>query len=230
MKAPFSSPLPPRASRERLRECGLILISLALATLCHAAPQPTENCPDAYDFAGDAVDYLDPDARVQARIRGIERNHLNRDVELLVRGQSTAHPGGDLRFILNYVPNHHRALHALMRLSWRDRTPKPAESGPYSVRCWLHRATVFSPKDGQAFLLLGVYTARLGQHKEAAEWLERADERLPNDVNVDYNLGLVYLELGDYSRALERAKRAYAAGYPLPGLRERLRQAGKWVD
>lgn len=194
-----------------------------------AVAQPAEQCPERYEFAADAVDYLDPDARVQARIRGIERNHLNHDVENLVRGQSTAKPGGDLRFILNYVPNHHRALYALMRLAWRERVPIPAESGPYSVHCWLHRATVFSPNDGQAFLLLGIYMARLGLHKEAAEWLEQADERLPNDVNIDYNLGLVYFELGDYSRALERAKRAYAAGYPLPGLRQKLQQAGKWA-
>ncbi len=176
------------------------------------------------------MDYLDPTESVQHHIRGMERNHLNSNVENLIHGQSTAAPGGDLKFLIAIVPNHHRALQALMRLALRDKTEMPPESGPLTVRCWMHRATLFNPNDGRPFLILGIYTARLGDYRGAVKYLERADQLLPSDMNVDYNLGLVYFELKDYTKSLERAKRAYAEGFPLPGLRQKLAQAGKWTE
>ena len=184
-------------------------------------------CPGSYEF-GDVMDYLDP--RFQERIRGIERNHLNSDVENLVKGQSTAHPGGDLRFILNYIPNHHRSLSALMRLAIRDGTETPAESGPYTVRCWMHRATVFSPQDGTSFLIYGVYLARNGLRREALAELEKAVKLLPDNSEVNYNLGLVYFDLKDYETSQMYAQRAYALGFPLPGLRRKLAAAGFPLD
>lgn len=186
--------------------------------------QATE-CP-SYTF-DDSVDYFDP--AQQAKIRGIESNHLNSNVENLVRGQSSG-VGGDLRFILNIVPNHHRAMTALARLSQRDRSETPAETGPYTVSCWLHRATVFSPTDGRSFLIYGVHLARLNKTRDAITQLEQADQLIPADANVAYNLGLLYFDLKDYSRSLEFAKRAYAAEFPLPGLRNKLVGAGQWRD
>ena len=200
--------------------------------MCGAASaQPSstgaESCRDHYDFAN-AMDFLDP--KFQQQIRGIERNHLNPDVENLVRGQSTAAPGGDLRFILNYVPNHPRAMAALMRLASRDRTDMPEESGPYTVRCWLHRATVFSPNDGTVFLMYGVYLARNGNPRDGLSQLTKAATLMPDNAEVEYNLGLVNLELKAYETARSHGKRAYELGYPLPGLRRRLAAAGYPVD
>jgi tetratricopeptide (TPR) repeat protein len=211
---------------------GVMRSALLCACLIGAtalAQSSDSDCPPGYTFK-DTMDYLDPDGAVQARIRGIEGNHLNPDVEGLVRGQSTANAGGDLRFILTIIPNHHRALHAMMRLGLREKKERLPEAGPYSVRCWLHRATVYNPNDGGAWLVYGIYIARLGQPREALIMLERADALLPDDINVNYNLGLVYVDLKDFARARERAKRAYAAGYPLPGLRQRLIQAGEWSE
>jgi tetratricopeptide (TPR) repeat protein len=193
-----------------------------------AGPPPHIECTSSYDFTANNVDYLDP--KWQDRIRGIESNHLNPDVENLVRGQSTATPGADLKFILNIVPNHHRALAALMRLAQRDRTEMPADSGPYPMRCWLQRATVFSPGDAQARIMYGVYLARIGLMKEGIEQLEKADEMSPNNPELNYNLGLLYFDAKDYARSLDRAKRAYAEGFPLPGLRNKLTRAGQWRD
>jgi tetratricopeptide (TPR) repeat protein len=201
-----------------------LLLFLAANVGAAGAPLRLAPCEEQYEFA-DVMDYLDPQFRT--RISGIERNHLNADVEQLIKGQSTSNPGGDLRFILGYVPNHHRALSALMRLSLRDRTEMPAESGPLTVRCWLHRATVFSPSDGTSFMLYGIYLARNRLDAEAAKQLETAARLMPNNVDVSYNLGLVYLELKDYDNAVEQAKRAYAEGYPLPGLRQKLAAAGR---
>lgn len=204
-----------------------LLLCLAANVEAAGAPLRLAPCEEQYEFA-DVMDYLDPQFRT--RIGGIERNHLNADVEQLIKGQSTASPGGDLRFILGYVPNHHRALSGLMRLSLRDRTEMPAESGPLTVRCWLDRATVFSPQDGTAFMLYGIYLARNRLDAEAVQKLEEAARLMPDNVDVNYNLGLIYLELKDYDKAVAQAKRAYAEGYPLPGLRQKLAAAGRSLD
>ncbi len=200
---------------------GFMLLSGAAHAQSGAAS--VETCPNDYDFAN-AMDFLDP--KYQPQIRGIERNHLNSDVENLVRGQSTASPGGDLRFILSSIPNHPRALAALMRLATVERTETPTESGPYTVRCWLHRATIFSPLDGTAFLMYGVYLARNAQPRDALGQLEQAATLLPNNAEVEYNLGLIHLNLKNYDAARLHGQRAYDLGYPLPGLRRRLAAAG----
>jgi tetratricopeptide (TPR) repeat protein len=204
---------------------GLLLLSAAVDA--QAKGRSLAPCPESYDF-GNAVDYLDP--RAQERIRGIEGNHLNADVENLVRGQTTAHAGGDLRFVLNYVPNHHRALAGLMRLALRERNDSPAETDPLTVRCWMHRATVFSPSDGRAFLLYGIYLARNGFNDEALKQMQEAAKLLPDNMDVSYNLGLVYFDLKDYQNSRLHAQRAYALGFPLPGLRQKLATVGFPLD
>lgn len=45
-------------------------------------------------------------------------------------------------------------------------------------------------------------------------------------VELTYFLGLVSFELGDFDSAQTFAQQAYGAGYPLPGLKEKLASAG----
>lgn len=191
-----------------------------------AAPS---DCP-AFGFNDNNVDYLDPSAFKQSRIRGIESNHLNEGVEQLRRGQSTANVGGDLRFILQIIPNHHRAMYALMRLALREKTAAPRETEPYTTVCWLERATVYNPNDGKSFLIYGVYLGRLDRTDDAIAALERADALMPGDLNVAYNLGLMHFDRKDYARSMEYARRAYGGGFELQGLRQKLVQAGHWRD
>jgi hypothetical protein len=60
--------------------------------------------------------------------------------------------------------------------------------------------------------------------------MDRAEELSPDDTMLAYNLGLVALDMKDTDRALRLARKAYAAGVPMPGLRSRLQEAGKWKD
>jgi tetratricopeptide (TPR) repeat protein len=202
-----------------------LLVALFLSVSANAQVKGValKACENSYDFSG-AMDLFDP--QYQEHIRGMERNHLNPDVENLVKGQTTAHVGGDLRFLISSVPNHHRALAALTRLALLEHTEMPAESGPYTVRCWLERATLFSPTDGSTFLLYGVYLARNNLMQEALAQLGEAAKLLHDNAEVEYNLGLVYLDLKKYPEARAHAQRAYDLGFPLPGLRRRLESAG----
>jgi hypothetical protein len=49
-------------------------------------------------------------------------------------------------------------------------------------------------------------------------------------AELHYIAGLYYVDIGDFASAREQAWAAYAAGYPLPGLHNRLAQAGEWKD
>jgi tetratricopeptide (TPR) repeat protein len=68
--------------------------------------------------------------------------------------------------------------------------------------------------------------------------LERARDTLlagdkaveQRSIEIHYSLGLIYFELGDMDGALEYGRKAYAKNYPLPGLQQKLRQAGVWHD
>jgi len=43
-------------------------------------------------------------------------------------------------------------------------------------------------------------------------------------------MGLIYFDLKDYDKALSFAHRAYGSGFPLPGLRDKLKKVGKWQE
>src|SRR5690606_27542173 len=46
-------------------------------------------------------------------------------------------------------------------------------------------------------------------------------------AEINYNLGLICVELGDIEAAVEYAEAAYALGYPLEGLRTKLKNLGR---
>lgn len=158
-----------------------------------------------------------------------EALHFNSDVRNLARGQSVFYVAGDLAFMLRNWPNHPEVLDALVRLAIRDKTNLP-EGLKMPVECWLERAVQFRPDDSNARIIYGTYLARLKLTDKAIEQLKKAEEARPNEANVHYNLGLLYFEKKDYEQSLAYAKKAYALGFPLPGLRNKLVRAGKWIE
>jgi predicted Zn-dependent protease len=100
----------------------------------------------------------------------------------------------------------------------------------FRVECYLIRAAAFRPDDGMVKVIYGLFEIRAGQPQKGVQLLHAAEKLRPDDPNVFYNLGLAYLDLKDYDAALANAHRAYAMGFPLPGLRDRLKRAGKWRE
>ena len=161
--------------------------------------------------------------------RLVEGTHFTPKVESLAGGNTTITPGGDMGYTLNVFPNHHRALMALIKLSEREKTDKPRGMG-HTVACWFDRAERFRPDDATVKMLHGIYLMRKGKMQAAAEKLEQANALAGEDANILYNLGLAYFDLKQYDKALTNAHAAYALGFPLPGLRDKLKRAGKWSD
>lgn len=160
------------------------------------------------------------------RLGIVERFHFGPEQERV--GPRSDH-GGDIDYTLRAFPNHHRALMTMMKLGFRDKTTK-IRGAQYTVECYMIRAEAFRPEDGMVKVIYGLFLSQSGRVKEAVAKLEAASELESRNANVHYNLGLAYLDLGRYDKALESAHRAYAGGFPLPGLRDKLKRAGKWRD
>jgi tetratricopeptide (TPR) repeat protein len=163
------------------------------------------------------------------QLKLVESHHFNSTVESLKGGQTGTRPGGDLDYTLRAFPNHHRALAAMSRLSFIEKKEKPQGSS-YTVGCWFARAAAFSPDDGTVRMLHGMYLFKRGKTQDALALLQQAEALQLEDANLFYTLGLVHFESKDYDKSFTYAKRAYAAGFPLPGLRQKLQQVGQWQE
>jgi tetratricopeptide (TPR) repeat protein len=158
----------------------------------------------------------------------VEFAHFTPDVESLRRGRSGS-VSTDLDYTLRVIPNHHRALAAMVRLAERERRDKPL-GAEYTVDCYFQRAMLMAPDDGTVRMLYGVGRLRAGHPKDAVEYLEKAREKDETNPTINYNLGLAYFDLKDYDKSLERAKTAYDGGVSMPALRDKLKRAGKWRE
>jgi len=159
----------------------------------------------------------------------VEKYHFTSSVQRLRGGASGAVIGADLDFVLRHFPNHTRALSAMVELAKREKTDKPRGSR-FGLDCWFDRAVRMAPDDLQVRLLYGIWLAKKGERALALEQLEEVSKAAEISANMSYNLGLAYCEVNAFDKALVAAHRAYAEGYDLPGLRNRLKKAGKWRE
>lgn len=203
------------------------LVSLALALLaCRAIYADEIDCGQLTSTTFGPFDYRTADKKTRDMVESV---HFTPPVESLRRGSTSAFVADDLSYTLAVFPNHPRALFAMATLAHRLKTAKPPGSRQ-TIDCWFDRAVRFQPDDGQVRLVYGIALLRDGKRKDAIQQLETSVALLGDDANAYYNLGLAYFDEKDYEKSLGYAKKAYAAGFTLPGLRKKLEQAGKWSN
>lgn len=183
-----------------------------------------------------AVGPWDYRTTTQINRRLIELHHLDLEGALIQRGQirgrlatSFGYAGGGIDYTLRAMPNHPQALRMADRYGQIAKSEFPPEL-PYPVECYFQRAIEWRADDAAVRLLYALYLVKRGRSADASRQLDITISLRPQDPSMDYNMGLAFLDLKQYDRALEYAHRAYAAGFPLPGLRERLRRVGRWVE
>ncbi len=183
-------------------------------------------CPPAnVDAAYGPFNYNDPIARAN-RLPIVQKFHFTPNVENLIKGESSS-LGGDLDYVLRSFPNHHRALNSLVRLALKQKRNQIADMH-FSVDCYFDRAIGYVPDDAIVHLLYGNYLYGIKKYDQSlAQYLD-AEKIDPENPNILYNAGLLYFDQKDYDKALSYAKKAYAAGFPLQGLKQKLEKAGKW--
>jgi TPR repeat len=133
-------------------------------------------------------------------------------------------------YILRAFPTHPDILYArilleLKRMSNRDLRPYPTPP-----ECYLQRGAAFLPNQPHVDQLFALYLDRLGRVDEALQHYQHALALNPKSAELNYNVALTYIKKKDYERALYHAREAYAIGFPLPGLRNKLRALGVWTD
>ena len=177
-----------------------------------------ENAYGPYDYRAD-----------KDKLGIVETFHFTPNVRNLVSAQSAAAVGGDLDYVLRAFPNHHLALMAMVRLAEKEKLAKPL-GAKYGVECYFQRAMRFRNDDATVKVLYASYLAKNGRRVEALSLLDQADRLDGDNAIIIYNTGLIYFELREYDKSLIYAHRAYGLGFPLPGLRNKLKRAGKWKD
>jgi tetratricopeptide (TPR) repeat protein len=187
----------------------------------------------AANFCGELKNAFGPfDYRKRAEFAAqfdlVEGAHFTSDVENGIKG-NTSTIGGDLDYTLRAIPNHHRALASLARYAVRTKEVKLAHA-TYPVACYFERAVRMAPDDGDVRAEYGNYLFALGESEKAFEMYKDAVAMAPDNATFNYNLGLAYLKAKNYEQANTYAHKAYALGFPLPGLKNMLTAAGKWDD
>ncbi|GIX21522.1 MAG: hypothetical protein KatS3mg121_0305 [Gammaproteobacteria bacterium] len=214
----------------RLRSIGaagaVLLCSTVAAAQAYLAPLSNGYGP---------FDYSDPLMRA-TKLEVVHKYHFDEGVRSLQRGMNSS-VWADLNYVLRAFPNHHEALEAMARLlRLRD---KPMSRALYDARyrgmppevesrAYFEHAMRFAPHDGVVRLLYGIDLHLAGEPEAAAARYLEARELGVDSADLWYNLGLARLALGDGEGALAAARRAYALGHPLPGLRRKLARAGLW--
>jgi hypothetical protein len=166
------------------------------------------------------VDVNDPADKDKIYI--VEKYHFTPEVAALIRG-STAKLPGDIHYTLRHIPNHYGALDSMARYQLKD----PVESPEYfTADCYFERALAFRPKDGRLYMLYGMYLHRAKKYDQAVAMYAHAEELGFDNPELYYNRGLLEFQRDNLDDAAAYAAKAYAGGYPLPALRDKLVKAG----
>lgn len=175
-------------------------------------------------------DYRDPQARGQP-LSLVERAHFTPTIESLqidrtLGSRTEGSIVGNIDYTLRAFPNHHRALNAIAR--WETRGSKPSSDPKKRADCYFKRAVAFTPDDAVVHMLYGNFLAGTGAREEARTRYEEALRLDPESAETHYNFGLLLVDSGKFIEATQHANEAYSRGYPLPGLRDKLKKAGAY--
>lgn len=207
----------------------LLCILITLLAVGSASAAEKNYCGDLRNGFG-PFDYRER-ATLPAELQVVERHHFSPEVEGGIRGanDSINNIGADLWYTLRAWPNHHRALISMSTIALRTKTVM-LPGAVFPVECWFNRAIRFAPNDGTVHAIYGNYLLAVGRNDPALNELKQAVDMEPENPVINYNLGLVYFKNKDYDLALKHAQKAYSKDYPLPGLKKKLIEVGKWVE
>lgn len=100
----------------------------------------------------------------------VEGAHFPPAVESLRQGHRSQYVGGDIDYTLRAIPNHPRALQAMVRLGKKERKAQPA-GARYPTECYFDRALRFAPDDPWPKILYAIFLIDNNRKKEAGNYL-----------------------------------------------------------
>lgn len=165
---------------------------------------------------------------VRPLLLDVEINHFVPEIENLT-SRGNAYFGGDLNYLLQIFPNHHRALATMVRLGKKERTESP-KGARYVVECYFERALRFVPDDHIVRGLYAAYLMDAGRKTDAEFQLDRAAHAAQGIAIAQHNVGLLYVLNGNYDKALRQASVAHGMGFDITRLKRSLQEKGAWKD
>ena len=134
----------------------------------------------------------------------------------------------NLTYTIDRTPQQHPMyLQILIRFAQAHRGLRHHER----AALYLRQAVRLFPKSPTPYAALGDHLYKTGQFADARDILLEGNAATDGaSAEIHYFLGLTSIALGDYDAALEQAREAYSRGYPLPGLRDKLKSAGRWNE
>jgi tetratricopeptide (TPR) repeat protein len=154
--------------------------------------------------------------------------HFTPEVETLLRGKTSTTPGPDIDYTLRAIPNHPRALIAIINLGAKEGTSRPKGTN-YSVECYLDRALRFRPDDNVARLIFADYLAKKNRIEESRKHLEVVVQSAGENAFSHFNAGMVYFAIKEYDKAFQQAMRAKDLGLTWTELEDQLKAVGKFL-
>lgn len=207
-----------------MRVLRVLLLPLALVcTGAHAFEGGRFECGDLENAVG-PYDYR----KDKSLLSNVEHNHFNDNVRMLRKGLSGT-IAGDLDYLLRAYPNHPGGLDAMGRLGRRAKS-EDLNGAHFKVTCYFDRAMRLAPDDPTVRTLYAQHLWMTGHRKEAVEQIEEAEKLGAQDANTLYNIGIMKFDTGDKEGAVKYAVKAYELGFPLPGLKMKLKKAGLWRE
>lgn len=158
--------------------------------------------------------------------------HFTNNVRYLIKGKR-GYLVDDIDYTLRAWPNHHQALQSISQYQILHSTSieeKYSRKTISPVECYFQRAINFSPRDAITHMLYAIYLQKINYEKKASEHYEAAIAISPDNMSIRYNYGLLLFSVKQYQKSLENAHKAYAAGYPLLGLKNKLIKSGHWNE
>lgn len=219
----------------------IYIFLLLLATLPFTSNAEVLGCGDFKGVFG-PWDYYKPashrplSGHPMGPVKRVTNVHLTKKMFTLERGNTGAGPEGlmaDLDYTLLRIPNHPQALHLLIQFNNKLNGQLPQLhdfTWKRSTECYFDRAIEFSPNNGETYALYGIYYHGQKRYSEAEKQYKIAESKGYKSADFFYNIGLLYVDLQNYELSQKYALKAYQNGYPLPGLRNRLINLGKWPE
>jgi tetratricopeptide (TPR) repeat protein len=185
-------------------------------------------CPPLRGDRAKLNDYRvrDSDPFLKWSIADNMQNHTGPAIARMRAGEYSHTVMADLNFTLAGWPNHLTAIQALIQYNLGG--GKTYEFPP--IECYFLNARQFAPDDIDVIEAEAYFHWKKGDTERARAEYENALTINPNSASAHYNLGLLLAHLRQFSEARDHAQAAYAAGYPLQGLRKILEKNGQWQN
>ena len=162
-------------------------------------------------------DYYNPEP---GHLGAVERHHLAPAINKL-KGEQYPYARNDIDFILRHFPNHPRGLMLAAEFSL-------ATGQHFFAEEHFRKSLAAYPRTASTYSVMGIYLFKRGDFSEAIDAYQKALEINPDSAETHYNIGLAYFSRGMMDEARRHARKAYRLGFPLPGLRQKLEEAGAW--